>query len=244
MAKRAAAHRAIMDHLKPEFKAVGIGSGSTVVFCVERIKQLMEEGKISKDTVFVPTGYQSKDLILAAQLPLREINQFSGAGLDIVFDGADEIDEDLNCIKGGGACQFQEKLVGLSAKKFVIVADETKVSTKLCEKRAIPVEVMPQALNKIIADLKRLGASEVILRDGGHCKAGPVITDNGNFILDARFVPLLPDSVCQLDQQIKLLTGVVETGLFTYAKEAYIGDLDGSFRMLYDQKNYVTPKYN
>lgn len=233
VAKRAAAYRAIDDHYDPSFKAVGIGSGTTVVYCVERIRQLVEEGKISTETtVFVPTGFQSKDLILDAGLPLRNIDQYSGSGLDIVFDGADEIDSNLNCIKGGGACHFQEKLVGLSAKKFVIVADDSKVSTRLGEKRKIPIEVVPPALNKVIADLKKLDVESVVLRSGKPAKAGPVITDNGNVVLDANFGAIDPEDVSELDKSIKLLTGVVETGLFTYASEAYVGNSDGSFIIL------------
>lgn len=233
IAKRSAGYRAIDDHYNPNFKAVGIGSGTTVVYCVERIRQLVEEGKIStKDTVFVPTGFQSKDLILAAGLPMRNIDQFSGKGLDIVFDGADEIDSDLNCIKGGGACQFQEKLVGLSAKKFVIVADESKISQKLGEKHAIPIEIVPPALNKVIADLTEMGADNVVLRNGGKSKAGPVITDNGNFVLDVEFGAIEPGLVNEMHRSIKLLTGVVETGLFSYASEAYIGNYDGGYSIL------------
>lgn len=234
-AKRAAAHRAIEEHLKPEFTAVGIGSGSTVVYCVERIQQLVAEQKLStKNMVFVPTGFQSKNLIIDAALPLKEIDQFDGSGIDIVFDGADEIDSQLNCIKGGGACQFQEKLVGLAAKKFIIVADDSKVSVNLGEHwvQGVPVEIVPPAMKKVTADLKALGALEVTLRLGGKAKAGPIVTDNGNLILDAHFGSISPSGVSNLDKKIKLLVGVVETGLFNYGSEAYIGKSDGTFTVL------------
>lgn len=235
VAKRAAAHRAIEEHLKPDLTAVGIGSGSTVVFCVERIQQLVAEQKLStKNMVFVPTGFQSKNLILEAALPLKEIDQFDGSGIDIVFDGADEIDSQLNCIKGGGACQFQEKLVGLSAKKFIIVADDSKVSSNLGEHwvQGVPIEIVPPAMKKVTSDLKALGAIQVTLRLGGKAKAGPIVTDNGNLILDAHFGTIAPSDVSNLDKQIKLIVGVVETGLFNYGSEAYIGKSDGTFNIL------------
>lgn len=137
------------DHFDPSFKYIGIGSGSTVVYVVEAIA---DKGKdVTSKMVFVPTGDQSKQLIIEAGLPVGSIDslppvdseqtKMSGEvalkvatgledmglkgkrqSLDVAFDGADEIDEDLNCIKGGGACLFQEKLVATSAKKFVCVA--------------------------------------------------------------------------------------------------------------------------
>jgi ribose 5-phosphate isomerase A len=147
--KRRAAYKAVADHFDPSFRYIGIGSGSTVVYVVEAIA---EQGKdITSKMIFVPTGDQSKQLIIEAGLPIGSIDALppvdsalvktSGAAayavatgkldmglkgkrqaLDVAFDGADEIDEDLNCIKGGGACLFQEKLVATNAKKFICVA--------------------------------------------------------------------------------------------------------------------------
>lgn len=146
--KRLAAYKAVEDHFDPSYKYIGIGSGSTVVYVVEAIRA---KGKaITSKMLFVPTGYQSKQLIIEAGLPIGDIDALppvEGAeleddeealrvatglqdmglkgkreSLDVAFDGADEIDDDLNCIKGGGACLFQEKLVATSAKKFVCVA--------------------------------------------------------------------------------------------------------------------------
>jgi ribose 5-phosphate isomerase A len=151
-----------------------------------------------------------------------------------VVDGADEVDPFLNCIKGGGACLFQEKLVGQCARKFVIVADSSKKSSQLGTKwtQGVPIEVVPMAYPKVTADLLRLGAKEVTLRQGGKAKAGPVVTDNGNFILDTHFGAIEPREVRKLDIKIKLLVGVVETGLFNYASVAYFGETDGSASFL------------
>jgi ribose 5-phosphate isomerase A len=148
-AKRKAAYKAVEDHFDPSYKYIGIGSGSTVVYVVEAIAEKGPE--VTSHMIFVPTGDQSKQLIIEAGLTLGSIDalppvaakgktqvlegaQKVGSGeddlglkgkrqsLDVAFDGADEIDDDLNCIKGGGACLFQEKLVATSAKKFVCVA--------------------------------------------------------------------------------------------------------------------------
>lgn len=234
-AKRAASHEAVNKHLLPTFRAVGIGSGSTVVFCVERIKELVDAQKLDvSQMVFVPTGFQSEKLLVDADLPVRQISSFEEKELDIVFDGADEVDTSLNCVKGGGACLLQEKLVGMCSKKFIVVADDSKTCDFLGQRRkqGVPVEVVPMAAKKVTANLKALGAVSIALRDGGKAKAGPIVTDNGNFILDAYFGEIQPENVSKLDTSIKLIVGVVETGLFDYAAEAYIGKSDGSFSVL------------
>jgi ribose 5-phosphate isomerase A len=119
-AKRSAAKVAVTNHYPKDAKWVGIGSGTTIVYVVEAIKEL---GLDTMLTRFVPTGYQSKQLIISAGLTAVEFDALpEGTILDIAFDGADEVDEDLNCIKGGGACLFQEKLVALQAKEFICVA--------------------------------------------------------------------------------------------------------------------------
>lgn len=114
--KKLAAYQAVDEYITADHKVVGIGSGSTVVYVVERILQKPE----LKHIIYVPTSFQSKLLILEGGLTLGSVEQYPE--IDVTIDGADEVDEDLNAIKGGGACQFQEKLVAEAAKKFVIVA--------------------------------------------------------------------------------------------------------------------------
>jgi ribose 5-phosphate isomerase A len=118
--KRNAAEAAVKNHYPADAQWVGIGSGTTIVYVVETIKKLEIDTSLTK---FVPTGYQSKQLILSAGLTAVEFDSLpEGIMLDVAFDGADEVDDDLNCIKGGGACLFQEKLVALQAKEFICVA--------------------------------------------------------------------------------------------------------------------------
>lgn len=119
-AKRQAAYYAVDKHLPPTARHVGIGSGSTVVFVVERIAQLPKE--TTEKMTFYSTGFQSKGLIQAAGLRLGDISDVKEEGLDIAFDGADEVDPRLNCIKGGGACLVLEKIVAVCASVFVVVA--------------------------------------------------------------------------------------------------------------------------
>jgi ribose 5-phosphate isomerase A len=120
--KRAAAKVAVGNHYPKDARWVGIGSGTTIVYVVEAIKAL---GVDTSATKYIPTGYQSKQLIVNAGLTAVEYNALPrGTILDVAFDGADEVDEDLNCIKGGGACLFQEKIVAMQAKEFICVAGE------------------------------------------------------------------------------------------------------------------------
>lgn len=119
-AKRAAGKAAVDNHYPKDAKFVGIGSGSTIVYVVEAIKEL---GIDTSATRYVPTGFQSKQLIISAGLTAVEFDAIpEGTVLDIAFDGADEVDDELNLIKGGGACLFQEKIVALQAKEFICVA--------------------------------------------------------------------------------------------------------------------------
>jgi ribose 5-phosphate isomerase A len=160
--------------------------------------------------------------------------------LDVAIDGADEVDENLQCIKGGGACLFQEKLVAISAKKFIVVGgnlythrcahlDFRKHSKALGHTwtQGVPVEIVPIAHTKVLRDLLSLGAKNPQLRMGGKAKAGPIITDNGNFIIDAHFGEIAdPEG---LAKKIKEFVGVVEVGLFVnMADAAYFGN-EGSY---------------
>lgn len=256
--KRRAAYKAVEDHFDPSYKYVGIGSGSTVVYVVQAIAAKGRE--ITNKMIFVPTGDQSKQLIIEAGLPLGSIDSLppvedghqvlSGEAalhlstglqdlglkgkrqsLDVAFDGADEIDEDLNCIKGGGACLFQEKLVATSAKKFICVADYRKLQPRLLTSwKAIPIEVAPLAAPTVKRILITLGSPDPKIRQGGSAKAGPVVTDNGMWIIDAPFPPLLLEKdlkgddkgdgthgtweVHSLGRRLKRVVGILDIGLF------------------------------
>jgi ribose 5-phosphate isomerase A len=227
--KRLAAYRAVEDHLAPEYTRIGIGSGSTVVYVVEAIAAL--GARVTAKMAFYPTGAQSEELIEAASLNLQCINKLpAGQQLDVAFDGADEVDEDLNLIKGGGACLWQEKIVAASAKKFVCVADFRKLSPRLGTswKKGIPIEVLPMAAPRVLDELRRMGSYNPRVRPGLPGKAGAIVTDNGMWIVDAPFTPLLlprdgergiqaGNGVWMVDalaDQLIKIPGVAEIGLF------------------------------
>lgn len=229
-AKRAAAHQAVKDHFDPAATHVGIGSGTTIVYVVEAIK----ERSTNPNILFVPTGFQSRQLVINAGLtPIAFDSLPADVMLDVAFDGADEVDSELNCIKGGGACLFQEKLVAERAKKFVCVADYRKRQDRLLTNwPTIPIEVAPLSQNKVIAALKLLGSSNPKLRTTLLEKSGPLKTDQDFYIVDAPFPALLTSAdvasgkgkgdgsdgtweVNAISRAIKGLTGVLEVGIFS-----------------------------
>ncbi|KAF2816282.1 ribose 5-phosphate isomerase [Mytilinidion resinicola] len=228
-AKRKAAIRAVEEHFSPDFSYVGIGSGTTIIYVVEAIK----ERSTNPNILFVPTGYQSRQVVTHAGLtPIAFDSLPEGKMLDVAFDGADEVDEDLNCIKGGGACLFQEKLVAERAKKFVCVADYRKDQPRLLTNwPTIPIEVAPISINTVLRSLRLLGSPNPHVRTGLLAKAGPLKTDQDFFIIDAPFPVLLTAKdtasglgagdgtggkweVERLSKEINQITGVLEVGLF------------------------------
>ncbi|KIH92274.1 ribose 5-phosphate isomerase A [Sporothrix brasiliensis 5110] len=228
--KKAAAYLAVKEHLEPSFRHIGIGSGSTVVYIVEAIAALGADA--TRDMIFYPTGDQSRALIEDANLRLASISQLPlNSRLDVCFDGADEVDENLNLIKGGGACLFQEKIVATASKKFICVADYRKLSPRLGTtwKQGIPIEVLPLAAKRVLSELVLIGAQLPVIRQGVPRKAGPVVTDNSMWLIDAPFQPLQlsrdPNetradgeggvwTVDGLADRLIKIPGIVETGLF------------------------------
>lgn len=225
--KRLAAYTAVDHHIKPEHRVIGIGSGSTVPYVVERIVQQGQE--VNKGRVFIPTGFQSRQLILNAKLSVGDVDEYPS--IDVTIDGADEVDSSLNCIKGGGACHLREKVIAEAAKTFIVVADYRKNSQSLCTNYppGVPIEVVPFAYGKVLTAVqKSIGSPKATLRMAIK-KAGPVVTDNGHFVIDAPFEPERMQDPSAVLRQIKLLTGVVEVGLFcNMAKAAYFGNEDGT----------------
>lgn len=174
-----AARQAVDEFVRDGF-VVGVGSGSTVVYAAERLGELVREGGLRVKCI--PTSFQSRQLIAQHALTLTSLDEHPE--IDVTIDGADEVDLQLNCIKGGGGCQLQEKIVAFAAKKFVVIADYRKESAALGEQwtQGVPVEVVPMAYVPLSRSMRALGG-EPVLRMAQR-KAGPVVTDNGNFVLD------------------------------------------------------------
>jgi len=219
--KKNAAIKAVEENIKAGM-VLGIGSGSTVIYAVEKIAELNEESNLNLKCI--PTSFQSYQLIVENGLTLASLDQYPELDLDI--DGADEIDKNLNLIKGGGGCLVQEKIIASNSKKLVIVADFRKYSEKLGEKwkRGIPIEVIPISYVPIMNKLEKLGGTPVLRM--AQAKAGPLISDNGNFIIDVNFGDITDPG--DLNLKILMIPGVVDTGLFIgMTSKAYIGLEDG-----------------
>ncbi|KAJ3832974.1 ribose 5-phosphate isomerase A-domain-containing protein [Lentinula raphanica] len=183
--KQLAAWTAVDEHVLPEYRVIGIGSGSTVPYVVERI--VSQGAEANRDRVFIPTGFQSKELIVSSGLSLGDVDQYPT--IDVTLDGADEVDTQLNCIKGGGACHLREKVLAEAATTFILVADYRKNVEYLGTnfKAGVPIEVVPFAYAKVLQNLHQVLKSPNATLRMAVAKAGPVVTDNGNFVIDAPF---------------------------------------------------------
>jgi len=224
--KRAAANKAVEENVKKGM-ILGIGSGSTVVYAVERIAELNNANSLNLKCI--PTSFQSHQLIVENGLSLVSLDQYPELDLDI--DGADEIDNDLNLIKGGGGCLVREKIIASNSKKLVIIADYRKNSGSLGEqwKKGVPIEVIPMSYIPLMIKLEKLGGSPKLRM--ARAKAGPLVTDNGNFIIDVDFGII--SNPKDLNMKILQLPGVVDTGLFIeMTSKAYIGTEKGDVIIL------------
>ncbi|MEM2527643.1 MAG: ribose 5-phosphate isomerase A [Candidatus Bathyarchaeia archaeon] len=194
---------------------VGLGSGSTAAYAIEEIgRRVKEEGL---RILAIPTSYQA--LLLAVKYGIPTTTLHEHPIIDLTIDGADQIDPDLNLIKGMGGALTREKIVASSSKRFVIVADERKLTDKLGRGHPIPVEIIPFAQPLVVARVRELGG-EPHLRERD--RGVPYITDNGNFILDVNFGAV--ENPKELDLRLKAIPGVVETGLFIgMAHAVYVG---------------------
>jgi ribose 5-phosphate isomerase A len=182
----------------------GAGSGSTSYVTILAIgARVRAEGL---RCMAVPTSHEMMLACVAAGIPVTSLWENTPAWC---FDGADEVDPANNMIKGRGGAMFREKLVMRAAARTVILIDESKKVAQLGQKFPVPVEIHPSALPVVEAAVRNLNASEIVLRLGKG-KDGPVITENGNFILDVRFTDIAEG----LERELKAITGVIETGLF------------------------------
>lgn len=184
----------------------GMGTGSTVAFVIEELARRLREEGIK--FVAVPTSFQSRILCLDLGIPVRDMQD--SACLDLAIDGADEVDADLNLIKGGGASQTREKIVAAMAKEFVVVVDESKLVSRLGGTFAVPIEVLTSARSYVERKIRDLGGDPVLRM--AVRKDGPVVSDNGELIFDVRFAPSA--DLRAVDRALHNVPGVIETGLF------------------------------
>jgi len=207
---------------------VGLGSGSTAALMIKSLAGEIRSGKL-KNIRGVPTSFQSEVLALELNIPLIDLASVSQ--IDLAIDGADEVDPDFQLIKGGGACHVREKLVASKANKFLIVVDETKLVENLNKVFPLPVEVLPSAWNQVKDVIKEMsGVSSLRMATK---KAGPVVTDQGNLILDVLFNNGIKDPK-DLEVRINNIPGVLENGLFIdLTDKVLVGKIENNIPILF-----------
>ena len=200
---------------------LGLGSGSTAALMIEALGAKLSAGQL-KDIVGVTTSFQGEVLASQFGIPLRSLAAVER--IDLAIDGADEVDPAFQLIKGGGACHVQEKLVASLAKRFVVLVDSTKIVERLNLDFQLPVEVIPSAWTQVQNTLANLGGNAELRR--AVRKAGPVITDQGNLVLDVSFNGGISDPE-NLEKRINNIPGVLENGLFVnIADEVLVGEVN------------------
>jgi ribose 5-phosphate isomerase A len=186
---------------------VGLGTGSTTAYTIQFLGDRLKSGQI-KDIVGVPTSFQSEVLAKQYGIPLTTLDAIDH--IDIAIDGADEVDPHKNLIKGGGAAHTREKVVDYLANQFIVVVDAGKLVDKLGSTFAVPVEVIPMAITPVMNAITKLGGKPELRM--GVKKAGPVITDQGNMVVDVKFDSI--DDPATLEKTLNNIPGVLENGIF------------------------------
>lgn len=186
---------------------VGLGTGSTTAYAIQYLGERLQKGEL-KNIQGIPTSFQAEVLAKKYAIPLTTLDAVDH--IDVAIDGADEVDPHKNLIKGGGAAHTREKVVDSLADKFIVVVDSGKLVQDLGSTFLLPVEVIPMAVTPVMRAIKNLGG-EPQLRMGIK-KAGPVVTDQGNLVIDVKFATI--DDPANLEKTLNNIPGVLENGLF------------------------------
>jgi ribose 5-phosphate isomerase A len=219
---KSALHKSARDAVKRFVTAnqvVGLGSGSTMTILVRELANLPYKRSVE----FVTTSIQIK--IEAEKVGLKIADESNFVDIDVVFDGADQIESDFNMIKGGGGALLREKVLISAANKVVILADDTKFVKRLTQ--PVPIEIHKFARSFLLKRLKEIGGSPKLrTMDKGY----PYVTENGNIVLDTSFNSI--GNVRNKEIELKNIPGVLEVGLFTRASIYYKAKNDGSFEII------------
>ncbi|GHU21829.1 ribose-5-phosphate isomerase A [Spirochaetia bacterium] len=209
---------------------IGLGTGSTVIYVIRHTGYLLRQGLI-KDIRAVTTSFQSLLECESWGIPAFSLNSPEIHGsLDLTIDGADEVDKQGRCVKGGGGALLLEKIAAYNSAAYALVVDESKIVEHLGRGFPVPVEVIPEARVPVTQALERLGM-EVKLREAVR-KAGPVITEHANMLLDCRLKENMDPA--ELELNINLIPGVVENGFFTRIRPViFEGHPDGSVEQIH-----------
>ena len=213
---------------------VGLGSGSTAALMIKSLAKEISMGKL-KDIRGVPTSFQSEVLALELNIPIIDLASVNK--IDLAIDGADEVDPSFQLIKGGGACHVREKLVASKANKLIIVVDETKLVQDLNKVFPLPVEVLPSAWKQVkdrISEINGVSCLRMATK-----KAGPVVTDQGNLILDVLFKDGIKDPSA-IEMLINNIPGVLENGLFVdLTDKVLVGKFENNIPILFSPSKVI-----
>ncbi|MCK5591821.1 MAG: ribose 5-phosphate isomerase A [Candidatus Pacebacteria bacterium] len=202
--KKAAAEKGV-DHIKSGM-ILGLGTGSTFVYALNKIARLINKGEL-KNIAGIPTSKKTEKLAVELGVPLTTLSE--QPEIDLTIDGADEVDNNLNLIKGGGGALLREKIIAQASNRNIIIVDDSKLSENLGQKWAVPVEIIPFAFEVEKKFLESIGAVTKLRRE----KNGEIyITDEGNYIIDANFGII--DNPTNLAVMLESRAGIVEHGLF------------------------------
>lgn len=201
---------------------IGLGTGSTAACAIECIGERIRNEGIS--VCGLATSHQTA--MLAEQVGITVLNPMSQVVTDWAFDGADEVDSQLNLIKGAGGAMLNEKIMAKRSKNFVIIVVDSKIVSKLGTRCPVPVEVIPEAYSLVSKELHEIGASSIKLRSSAI--SAPVFTEHMNYIVDVEF----DEISMELESRINNITGVVENGLFlNFDPEVLVASPDGVWSM-------------
>ncbi len=207
---------------------VGLGSGSTAALMIRSLADELHSGKL-KNITGVATSFQSEVLALELDIPLIDLASVSQ--IDLAIDGADEVDPSFQLIKGGGACHVREKLVASKAQQLLIVVDETKMVHNLNKSFPLPVEVLPNAWKYVKDRISEMNGCSTLRM--ATKKAGPVVTDQGNLILDVLFNDGIKNPK-DIERSINNIPGVLENGLFVdITDKVLVGKIENNTPVVY-----------
>ena len=207
---------------------IGLGTGSTTAYAIEALGRRVREEKLN--IVGTPTSFAAERLAREQGIPLATLDALDD--LDLAFDGADEVSPVFDLIKGRGAAHTREKVVASLARRFVVLVDPSKLVQQLGTNFPVPVEVLPMAVYPVEQALKRLGARPELRM--GEKKDGPVVTDQGLWLLDAHFDGIKDPAA--LNQALLSIPGVLDHGLFIQiATDVLVGEPGGTVRRLQKQ---------
>jgi len=207
---------------------LGLGSGSTAALMIKSLADEIRSGKL-QNIRGVATSFQSEVLALELNIPLIDLASVSQ--IDLAIDGADEVDPGFQLIKGGGACHVREKLVASKAKQLLIVVDESKLVKKLNQSFPLPVEVLPNAWKQVQEVISEMNSSSALRM--ATKKAGPIVTDQGNLILDVLFNDGIKNPK-EIEMSINNIPGVLENGLFVdLTDKVLVGKIENNTPVVY-----------